>query len=197
MLQPRPAIVRVTSANGETQKLTVVPGAVWVGIAESIRALQPDLIEALDATGGFLRAVRPAEMAHDKEDDEAAAVSSLAADPENARLITFAKLLAEAYKHSTETAFNKMVDLFEAVNRRSESLEKSLEATQRILQRTVTAEIAQNAADPAAGGSVLEQLLAAFLSGQQQGAVATAPAPQPRGPVNGAPPQEESTEADS
>jgi hypothetical protein len=185
LCQPRPTKLRVVAGDAQEHRIEVTAGMQWIQLAQSVAALQPDLVEALDDKGNLLRAVRPSEVS---EDEEPADNTSLSQDPENARLITFAKLLADAYKHSTETAFDKLASLFEAVNRRSEAQERTIVTMERV-QRKMFEDLVLQQAEGAqsGGGTLMEQMMAAFLQGQQQSAAA----PKPNGVAKPKKPPEE------
>jgi hypothetical protein len=195
MVPPRPKAVRVSSEGSEPQRIDVPEGSAWINIAKSIGALQPDLVEALTAEGGTIRAMRPAELGADDDDDEADdGADVVVQDPESARLIIFARLIASAYEHSTNVAFDKMVQLFEASSRRQESLERSLELTQKILTKTAADQLQQQVDEAAGvtsvgGGTLLEQMLAAFLQGKAQAAEKTAAANGANGATKSEAPQ--------
>ena len=169
LCQPRAASLRCVSADQGEHKLAIDPGTSWIKVAETVAALQPELVEALDAKGQLIRAIRPDEVA---ADEDAEPNVSLSQDPENARIITFAKLLADAYRHSTEVAFDKLAQLFDAVNRRSESLEKSLDAMLRIQRKAIEERLADSLDPDGAGSQSFEQtMIAAMMQGKIQGEV--------------------------
>lgn len=183
---PRPAAIRVQLADDELQTLEVAGS--FAALGTSIDALDPIRLEALDKSGKLVRAIKLEQLegdASETDDDEAstpeAKREARRLEREQAMLITFANLLAEAYKHSTTVAFSKMVELFEAVSRRGESMEKSLQATERLLRKTY-----EQAAGEAVDGepSLLESVISAFAAGKANGgveqAVASAVANAPR-----------------
>lgn len=183
---PKPTLVRCM-VNGETEELK--PGKSWQKLAESVAALDPEQVQALDAEGKIIRAVR-LDDADSRRSDAAEIPAGLAQDPQALMLTHFANLLHRAYEHSTETAFNKMVDLVDRMNDRSQGIEERLEraeARSRRLQDDAVAEAYDRAeeivAQAAAGGSKEElgmQLLNTFLG-------ARASMPQPAAASNGAP----------
>jgi hypothetical protein len=182
---PRPAVVRI-SGDGEPQ--SIKPGKSFAKTAETIEALDPELIECLDAEGKVLRAMRT-DSADSQRSAAAAIPAVLSADPETARLTHFADLLHRAYEHSTEIAFAKLVDVMERMNERSDAIEQRLERTEsanrRLLQDQVDdaferAQEVAAAAAPGAGG-IGDQMMGAFLSGKLQG--------PPAKPTNGAAPK--------
>lgn len=188
MLQARPKSVRVSSEGATPQVIPIAEGTAWINLAQSVAALQPELVEALDAQGATIRAMRPAELDDDDEKEAEPDEAGILAlqDPESVRLITFARLIADAYRHSTDVAFDKMIALFEASTQRSESLERALELTQKILTKAASDQLAVQI-EQAAGGtgqaSLFEQVVGAFLSGKMQGEAAKV---VPTPPINGA-----------
>ena len=175
MSQPRPASVRVVGLDGQAHTIEMA-NTSFVNVAETILALEPDKLEAIGPDGKLLRAVRPAEQGPAEPSAQDQALDAFASsDPETTRIVIFARLLSEAYRHSTETAFDRMVSLFEAVNRRSEALEKSLEMTQRILTKSAADQMAAQV--EGGGSSLIEQMITSFLAAQGAGQ---------HGPLNGA-----------
>ncbi len=163
---PRPHSVRIVDVEKKEHNFVVTEGITWRAAAESILALQPEQLEALGPKGEFLRAIRPREV----EDDEEEAIE-VVTDSETQRFVVVAKLLGDAYRHSTSTAFDKMTSMFDAVNRRAETLEKSLETMERMMRKQWEAQIladAQEASGGAGGPITMEGLIAAFMQGQAQ-----------------------------
>lgn len=171
--QPKPAELRLT-INGEHE--TVKPGKSWAKTAETVAALGPELIECLDASGGIIRATRT-DTPEAQRSEAAELPAVLATDPHAAMLSLFANLLHRAYEHSTETAFARMVELVERMGDRADSIEARLErseANNRRLQSEQiedayahAAELAQRAGENGENGDFLQNMAAAFLSGQQ------------------------------
>jgi len=193
MKHPRPASLRLSS-NGESRILAVPAKVVWQELATSVAALAPELIEALDSNGTILRLVQPSAATEDDYDPEPPRTAAVVTkDPTVANLHAMAEIIAGAYRHSTEVAFTRMVDLFEAVNRRSESLERSLDMTHNMLRKAYEAqaeaivEAAANEATPA-GGDPMAAMMQAFVGG----AMGAKPQPRPQptatnGATNGTP----------
>lgn len=182
--QPRPAAVRLKQGT-EIQTLPVNPGVTWASIAQTILAFEPDTIEALDDKAGLIRASSLVSIVAG-EDSEAPTIVDVgpvraALDAETARYKIFAEHIAEAYRFATGVAFERMVDLFGAVNRRSESLEKSLEATHRLLGKAYQEQI-DTALEHASAEDPVTNLVGAFMQGANQAAVE---AVANKGPSNG------------
>jgi hypothetical protein len=165
----------------------------WVEIAHSVCSLQPVKVEAFDAKKNLLRAVRPDEI---ENDDRPPLNTSLEQDPENARLITFAKLIAEAYKDSREftaVAFDKLGELFQAVVRKSDSQEKTISALDRLVQKLMLEKVASGV--EGAGGDdgplTFESLLQGMIQGKLQAEAEKHAAAVVNGAPNGAPAKKE------
>jgi hypothetical protein len=170
---PKPSLLRVTSRDGEPQELKLSKS--FAKTADSVVALDAELVECLDASGAVLRAMRISAV-DARRSDAAEIPVGLQADPNALMLTHFANLLHRAYEHSTEIAFVKLVDLTERLNDRSEAIEQRLEraeaANRRLLQDQVddAMERVEDEANKAqeGGGDLLQQLGGAFLSGQLQ-----------------------------
>lgn len=175
LLQPRANTLRVLTQDDQNQEVSVTSGASWMAIAQSISALDPLRVEAFDKEGKLIRAVRPHEENNERPEGETPAPLVLppGSDPQTLMMLHFADLLAGAYRHSTDVAFDRLVSLFEQSNRRSESLERSLERMERVLAKTYAEQLeaaaAAAAAEPRTDEDTLREMFEGFLSGAQQG----------------------------
>jgi len=168
LCQPRPISLRIVSGDQQPHVLEIIQGMSWIQAAESVHALQPELVEALDAKGQLIRAVRPNDVEVDEKPD---ANVSLSQDPENARIITFARLLADAYKDSREftaMAFDKLGELFQAVVAKANSQEKTISALDRMVQKLMLEKVAEGTGGEDGGPLTLDSLLQAMLQGKLQ-----------------------------
>lgn len=170
---PKPHLVRVTG-DGEPQDLK--PGKSYAKLADTIAALNVDLIECLDVEGKVLRATRM-DTPESHRSDAAAIPEGLQKDPHALLLTHFANLLHRAYEHSTEIAFTRMVEMVDKMGDRSDAIEQRLERTEaanrRLLQDQVD-DAFERAAEVAAakgeeGNGLVEQMAGAFFSGAAQG----------------------------
>jgi hypothetical protein len=195
MRHPRPIAIRVERQDGgEPRTVQVDPRVPWVQLAGYIAELGPTFVECLDAEGKVLRGADfddldhggPGETERPPASTPVAAQLKVPADPQSAQLVLFAQLLADAYRHTTDVAFDRMIDLFEAVNRRGENTEKSLDQANKLLARIAQdrAELAAMSADGSAPGELtMSDMVQAFMGGQQQAAPAVAqPVRRPPGP---------------
>lgn len=170
LCQPRASSLKVVTTDDRHHEVNVTSGVSWMAIAQSIAALEPALIEAYDDAGKIIRAVRPQDDAGDGEARDGVPPAPLVlppgTDPQSAMLIHFADLLASAYRHSTDVAFERLASLFEAVNRRSEALERSLDTTHRLLRKAYQDHI--DNAEPAKETDMLAEMVQGFVQGAQQ-----------------------------
>lgn len=167
--QPRAASLRVTC--GKEKSDVAVAGQSWAKLAATLEAMQADQIQALDVGGNVLRAVRPADVDEAEEtkapEPEAASiVPAHAYDPETLRFELVAKLLADAHKFSVGVAFEKIVMIVDAQNRRSESLERALASAERLLRKQAE-DLFDEAQDAKAEGAAdpLKEMAVGFLKG--------------------------------
>jgi hypothetical protein len=169
--QPKPVKVRITggAAGDEGQELTL--GRNFTKAAETIHALEPEVIEALDKDGKLLRAKKTQDA--DAQRTDAAPIPEGLKNDANALMLThFADLLHRAYQHSTEIAFTKLVEFQERVNDRSASIEARLERTEarnrQLMQDQVddaferAAELAEKRAEGEDG--FVEQMASTYLA---------------------------------
>ena len=187
LVQPRPTSLRIEAGDGQLHKMEVQHGVRWIEMANSIWSLQPVKVEALDEKGNLLRAVRPDDI---ESTERVPANASLQQDPENARLITFAQLLADAYKDSREftaMAFDKLGELFQAVVAKANTQEKTISALDRMVQKLMLEKVADGAGGEGGDGGplTLDGLLQGLLQGRLQ-AEAERHVAKPNG-TNGAP----------
>lgn len=177
---PKPAMVRVTG-DGEPQELK--PGKSYQRLAETIFALDPQLLEAYDSAGTLLRATKT-DGADANRSDAAAIPAGLEQDPNALMMTHFANLIHRAYEHSMEVAFVKLVELVERQGDRSDAIEARLEraeaANRRLWNEQLETALEHAEANQAnaSGGNLLDQMAGAFFSGKASAAAA--------GKVNGA-----------
>lgn len=184
---PKPALVRIT-VDGETQDLK--PNKGYAKCAETVAAMGADLIQCLDADGTLLRAMRT-DTSEAQRSDAADMPAILSTDPHAAMLTHFANLLHRAYEHSTEVAFQRLVELTDRMNDRSDQIERRLERAEAANRRAVedqiadayerAEEIATKAGENGAAGGLGDALMQAFISGRMRGAAT----PKTNGAANG------------
>jgi hypothetical protein len=174
MKHPKPVLLRLTKGD-TSDDLPIKKGMSYSRLGETITAKNPDLLEAFDAEGSLLRAVRPQL---DAEPSDAPSVpDTLKNDPETARITHFANLIHRAYEHTTTVAFEKLLELVERMDARSDAIERRLERTEANYRRAVNDQL-NDAFDrvesleddeekPSPGGD-LRGLVETFLQGVSQ-----------------------------
>jgi hypothetical protein len=172
--QPRAASLRVLVGK-ERQELAVA-GQSWAKLAATIEAMTPDRIEALDVGGNLLRAVRPADVDDVEQEPESSPdvlspPPATAYDPETVRFELIARLLADAHKFSVGVAFEKIVLIVDAQNRRSESLERALASAERLLRKQ--AEDLFEEAEQKSQENPLQDMVNGFVKGAINGSTAS------------------------
>lgn len=190
MKHPRPTRIDVGTTSGEVKRLDVSPDVTWSHLADAVEILQPVTVQCIDSEGTVLRAIKHEDLDIDEREPAAApsvqpymARMQLATpqDPQSAMLLMFAQLLSDAYRHTTDIAFARMVDLFEAVNTRHASTERSLELMHKLLRKALET---AGTTEPEAAPDMLGNMLGAFLQSQGEGqAAATAAKKPPTRPV--------------
>lgn len=188
---PKPTTVRISTAEGPTDELKVGRQS-FMRLAETICAINPDLIECLDKDGELTRAMRPESMPDDQGESRAVELpEALAGDPNAAMITHFANLLHQAYRHSTEIAFTKLVDLVDRIDSRSDSIERRLERAEAdhrsALHEQIDSELdrAEEASrlakegKPEGEGQAMEMMQAMLAGMSQAGAKASQKVPTP------------------
>lgn len=185
--KPKPVAVRVT---GDGEPEVIKPGKSYQRCAETIAALDPQLVECLDGTNQIIRAMDLREE-DSRRSDAAPIPQGIAADPHALMITHFANLLHRAYEHSTEVAFGRLVDLTDRLNDRSEAIEQRLERAEAISRKLYNQQIedALDRADEAAElakeqqqqSGLGEQMLGSLIGGMNQRAAV----PRTNGKSNG------------
>lgn len=167
--QPHPAVVRLTT-DGEVQELK--PGRKSkIKIAETIAAVGPELVECLDGGGNLLRAMRTDDDPKPRSAKAPDLPDEIKADPHALMLTHFANLIHRAYEHATDIAFQKLVELAERMDARSQSIEERLERTEANLRREQKERIddlydrADEAIERAESGEGKERILESLVQG--------------------------------
>lgn len=162
--QPPAHTIRLTDANSET--VLIEPGKrSKAKIADSIAAMQPELIECLDRDGNLLRATRPESTMPARSAVGPAIPPEIRADPQALMMAHFANLIHRAYEHATDVAFGKMVELVERMDGRSQAIEERLERAEAGMRREQRERIddmwdrVAEAAERAESGDAKEQIL--------------------------------------
>lgn len=210
MKHPRPSRIRAT-VEGVVKLLEVEPRASWARVAETLHALEAELLEALNPKEEIIRACRPQDDGDEDDEDDEREVHEAEVvprtesfDAETRRFEVVAQLVGDAYRYAAEQtgvrndqAFNRMIDLFETVNESQRATQTALDNANRAIQRLNESQV-RNALRNAAGnkgdgdgGGILEEIIEAFTSGKRGAAESDAdaeaeteapPAPNGKGP---------------
>lgn len=163
---PRPVTLRVVANDDRHHEVSI--GGSWMAIAQSVHALSPTLIECHDEKGKIIRAVRPQDDENTGDNSSKHALPlqmPSSVDPQSAQLIHFADLLAAAYRHTTDVAFERLASLFEASVRRSESLERTID---KLVREKIRAEL-DGTPPEAPEPDQLSQMVQGFMQAAQAG----------------------------
>lgn len=160
LIHPRAAQLRLTCAG--KQQVVPVGTQTWAQVGASVEALGPELIEALDATGNTLRAVRPSDVDETEPEAPAPVVSLAGLDGESARFTLVANLLADAHAAS----FQALIAICESNQRRAESLERTASSYERMRRQELDErEDAILDKEEATQANPLQQLASTFMGG--------------------------------
>ncbi len=192
MAHPRPAMIRVTSADGAVHEV-LCTGTTWPKITETIAALMPELLEAMSGEKQLIRALRPAQRSEDWGDDSAPQPSKVpplahipitASDPETQRFALVAQLVADAYRHSNDVAFSRLAQIVDSLVARSTDVERAREQMYRAHVRQLEDQLKALGQNPTDSTDLLGAMMSQFLAGAQMHGT-PAPAPPPPPPPNG------------
>lgn len=210
MSAPRPTAVRLHLTDGAVHELAC--NQPWARLGESCAAMDAVTIYALDAQGKLLRVAKVADIADELEQLEEGPGSSSSSSSSStgqatiqkddsramlAVLDRFGTLLANAYQHATDTAFQKMVDVVTLQSNANVAMQRELMNARvevRRLERDIIDE-AIDKAEAAGDGDIMRQFVGAYFSGQAErfaqqatNAVAGGAAGAAGGKPNGKPP---------
>ena len=185
MTQPRPTTVRLSLADGRVEELACA-GQPWARLGESCAAMDPVTVFAIDPNGKLLRAAKVADIAEGIEsDDETPQAPAASGVYETAPaklerndslamlavLDKFGSLLANAYAHSTDVAFTKMVELVTMISNTLAQMQRELMQA-RLDNRRLEREIIDDALDQAEAkaeasgdGDMFRQFIGSYMSG--------------------------------
>ena len=192
MEQPRPSIVRVTKLDGGVDEVTCT--GAWTKIADTIEALEPEHLQALNTEKQTIRATRAADLTddweHEPDETRAArrapppampdiAIPAAAMDPETARWALFARLLSDAYKHSSQVAFERLAGIVEALVQRADNADRTREAFYRAHIKALEDQIREMGKEPSEEpgdlvNTIVNSAIGGAIAGMQNGAAKTA-----------------------
>jgi hypothetical protein len=199
--RPGLAALRLQTPAGErVLKFDVSSRRPYAEAERNIRTMQASSVEALNAKGDVIGALALAE----EEDEEVLtpdavdAPVNVNAGPDSAQHLNLvAKLIADAYKHSTTTAFDRLGGIVELLTARFSQQDKMIQQLQLAQLRSVSMRARRAAADSeptAEDGEGMNGMLAGLLqgilaskmgNGPMAQAVAAAAAPQAVARTNG------------
>lgn len=180
MTMPRPTSVRLTLKDGTRNEL-VCGAQPWARIAQTIIALEAQVLEALDTDARLVRAAKISEIIAGGSDEEEAACSSTgvsappAVMPPNvekgmmAVLDKFGTLLAGAYQHAVTIAFDQMVAVVNIQTNATVSMQRELmqaRVESRKLERELIEQAFEQAEQSGEAGDMLRQLISGYMQGQ-------------------------------
>lgn len=220
MSQPRPTTIRLMLADGKVEELAC-SGQPWARLGESCAAMDPVTIFAVDANGKLLRAAKVADIADELEqlDEDPSSSSSSSSTTCSSTPATmqrdetrgylalmdkFGTLIAGAYEHATNVAFDKafdrMVNVVNLLMQSTMAMQKeamNARVEVRRMERDILDEAIEKA-DAGGDGDMMRQFVGAYFSGQasriaeQATTAVTSGAAKPNGPTvakpNGRPP---------
>jgi hypothetical protein len=206
MTQPRPTTIRLMLADGKVEELACA-GQPWARLGESCAAMDPVTVFAVDAAGKLLRAAKVADILDELEglDDDSCsstATSTVASTPATmqrdetrgylALMDKFGTLIAGAYEHATNVAFDKafdrMVDVVNLLMQSTMAMQKeamNARVEVRRMERDILDEAIEKA-DAGGDGDMMRQFVGAYFSGQasriaEQATTAVSGAAKPTG----------------
>jgi hypothetical protein len=188
LCKPRPVKLRIVREGEPAQTLEIQDGMSYAAVAKSVVAMTPDLVEALDKDGQVIRALRPEDDEEEDEEQEEEQEQGFAVptDGETQRFIIVAKLVGDAYKHSTSVAFDKLGEMFQAIVTREEAQARSLEAMQKLMMKQALESAAEGNAPE---GSFEQMMIQSVLQGMARKQAEEAAKPHVNGAANGATPK--------
>lgn len=190
--QPRPHSVRVTKLDGGVDE--VLCSGPWTKVADTIEALQPEHLQALNEQKQTIRALRcddiggdwgsgelgerPSRKAAKPPETELPAIPAAAMDPESARFLLFARIMADQYKLTTQIAFQTLSDIVASTERSREGVERAKELFYRSQIKLLEDQLkqAQQEPEPEPQGDIGSQIVGSVLGGIMQGQAAKAEA---------------------
>lgn len=179
---PRPTTLRLTTSKG-TEETILCSGQPWAHIAQTVVAMDTVSIHALDAEGRTIRAAKVSDILAELNDDEPASSSTTGeATANNGPLVVpssfergmlalfdrCADRIAEAYRHATDVAFDRLVDVVNLQSQANVSMQREMMQA-RVESRKLEREMFDQAweqAEANGDGDMFKQFFSAYLQGQ-------------------------------
>lgn len=185
MQAPRPTTVRLQQPDGQVHELSCA-GQPWARLGESCAAIDAVSIFALDASNKLLRVGKVADLADELDEDPDELSSSppsqavlehgrMQRDDSRAMLAVldrFGTLLADAYHHATETAFNRMVEVVSLQANANVQMQAELiraRVEMRRMERDMVDDMMERAeerAEEAGEGDIFRTMMGSYFQGQ-------------------------------
>lgn len=190
---PRPETVRVRSSDDDTHDFPVGASVRWASLAESVNALDPVTIQCLNKSGTVERAIKVASW--EPDDSKPAATQhevapvELPDDPETARFVLVARLLAEAHKFATGVAYDKLASIVETMSTRMDHLEQKADRSDERYRQEMydrMEDMLEQAAQQAEAGGGSDDIISTFAQAVSAGRNSSKPngkAPRRRRPT--------------
>jgi len=186
MRHPRPSKFRVF-AGSEQSIVEVGPRVSWARLAETLEAMEPDRLDALNSADNVIRSCKPPELDDaderdpDEDDPERPQVAPIVPDdPETRRFALFAQLLSKAYEDAQSKVglrngevFDRMIDLFETLGQQAKDQQHALESQNKTIHALYEEQIkqaferAQSGAE--GGGGWVDDLIRPFVEAMREG----------------------------
>lgn len=204
MAQERPVAFFAYVGN-EKQKVEMGPRTTWARVAQTLDAMDPERIDALNSNGNVIRSCKPDELGDGDDDDDGegeaqpeAAAPLAVVDAETARL----QLVIAAVNHAHDSAqekvglrngevFDRMIDLFDTIKTLVIDQSKVVTTQNSTIQKLQEEQVRQALERAAAGESGdgwLDKLIQPFIErlgdidGGEAEPEAEPPAPNGKGP---------------
>ncbi len=171
LLRARPSSIRI-HADGKETMMEVPSPTNWTDVADTVQALEPELVEMLDKSGRLLRAVKPDGETEEEVADVKAksdkAQRAVAFDAETERFKIYAQHLADAHKF-VQIAFDTLANIVNSVTSSNASKDKFIESLQRAYGRALQ-DNADLIAETPEGGDPMDVMMQMMMAGAMQGA---------------------------
>lgn len=173
---PRPASVRVTSVSGEVSDVHIEGTRPrWANYAETICQLNPVKLTALGEDESVIRIEEIDGASVTKGTGDGAQVARIThPDPVAAQQMLTAQLIADAYKHATDVAFSKLVELTDRILTRMDQMEERIQRTESAyhaeLRARMKMEFEGREEDTGLFGEIAKEWAGAYRNGKEENA---------------------------
>ena len=192
MKKPQPKKLLVTTVNGDERSVLIPVKPRWRDVAETVVELEPAQVQAITEAGDVIRVHNVGEVRavrRERDNSQMEVPKELHDDPETARMTHFANIIHRAYEHSTDIAFDKLLELVERMDRRQDAMEDRVARTEAAYQAEMMARIEDMRTAAAEQGEDTQSSIVQALTrgmGMGGGAVPQANGSNGKKPTNGA-----------